>query len=123
MYYATDYIRTDMPPGAGWGGISREEWDRMIQREPYDEPASYIKVKDGLYIVACDEQNMARRGWTGNALLFLIDTDRVHDVGRSFGHAGMDVGKITTENYIFGAFGAFIYSDGKLEAVPNRYKK
>ncbi len=123
VYYATDYIRTDMPPGGTWGGYTRAEWNRLIQREPYDEPASYIKVKDGLYIVACDEQNMARRGWTGNALLFLIDTKRVHDVGRSFGHAGLNVGKVHTENYLFAAFGEFIYSDGVLEAVPNRYKK
>jgi hypothetical protein len=43
----------------------------------------------------------------------------VHDVGRSFGHTGLMEGKLRGENYLFGAFGEFVYSDGKLEARPN----
>ncbi|MCE5342841.1 MAG: NAD(P)H-binding protein [Eubacteriales bacterium] len=122
VYYATDYMRVAMPEGKGWGNTDPVEWDEMIRREPYDEPAAFIKIKHGLYVVSCMEKNMACRGWTGNSLLFLIDTVRVHDVGRSFGHAGMETGKVHTENYLFGAFGEFVYSDGVLESQPNRYK-
>lgn len=93
-----------------------------MKREPYDEPAHYIKIKPGLYLVSCQEKNMASRGRTGNSLLFLIDTRRVHDVGRSFGHAGSETGKVHPENYIFGAFGEFVPSDGVLESQPNPYR-
>jgi len=34
----------------------------------------------------------------------------------------MDKGQVHPENYIFGAFGEFVESDGKLEAMPNRYR-
>ncbi|MBQ6383387.1 MAG: MoaF N-terminal domain-containing protein [Clostridia bacterium] len=122
VYYATDYIRVTMPEKTGWGDRDRKSWDELVEREPYDEPAHYIKIKPGLYLVSCQEKNMACRGWTGNSLLFLIDTRRVHDVGRSFGHAGSETGKIHPENYIFGAFGEFVPSDGVLESQPNLYK-
>jgi hypothetical protein len=45
----------------------------------------------------------------------------VHDVGRSFGHAGLQEGKVRPENYLFSAYGDFVYSDGVLEAKPNVY--
>jgi len=122
VYYATDYMRVTMPPNTGWAGADPKAWDELIEREPYDEPAAFIRIKPGLYLVSCMEKNMACRGWTGNSLIFLIDSRRVHDVGRSFGHAGMDKGQVHPENYIFGAFGEFVESDGKLEAMPNRYR-
>jgi putative NADH-flavin reductase len=121
VYYATDYMRVKMPDGKGWAGADPLDWEEMMEREPYDEPAAFIKIKNGLYVVSCNEQNMSTRGWTGNSLLFLIDTQRVHDVGRSFGHAGMEVRKVHPENYLFGAFGEFVESDGVLESQPNRY--
>ena len=123
VYYCTDYCRITFPEGRAWGSMSREEFQEMLDLEPYDEKAAYIKIKDGLYLVSVMEQNMSRRGFTGNSLLFLIDTVRVHDVGRSFGHAGLREGKVRPENYIFGAFGDFVYSDGVLEAKPNVYLK
>ena len=119
VYYATDYMRVTMPENIGWGDRDRKSWDELIEREPYDEPAHFIKIKPGLYLVSCQEKNMACRGWTGNSMIFLIDTQRVHDVGRSFGHAGLEVGKVHPENYLFGAFGEFVPSDGVLEAQPN----
>ncbi|MDR0999942.1 MAG: MoaF N-terminal domain-containing protein [Clostridiales bacterium] len=121
VYYCTDYCRVTFPPATAWGDASPEEWEAMLERAPYDEKAAYIKVRDGLYLVSVLEQNMSRRGLTGNSLLFLIDAKRVHDVGRSFGHAGLQEGNVHGENYIFGAYGNFVYSDGKLEAKPNIY--
>ena len=123
VYYATDYMRVTRPDGKGWGALDASEWDELIEREPYDEPAAFIKIKHGLYLVSCMEKNMACRGFTGNSLLFLIDTLRVHDVGRSFGHAGMETGKVHPENYLFAAFGEFVPSDGVVESKPNRYRE
>ena len=123
VYYATDYIRVTMPENRGWAEIDEEDWNELIDREPYDEPAFYIKLKPGLYLVGCMEKNMACRGMTGNSMLFVIDTKRVHDVGRSFGHAGLETGQVRPENYLYGAFGEFVKSDGVLESMPNIYRE
>jgi hypothetical protein len=40
-------------------------------------------------------------------------------VGRSFGHTGA-APNFTPENYIFGAYGDFVFSDGLLEAKRNK---
>ncbi|MDR1531616.1 MAG: NAD(P)H-binding protein [Clostridiales bacterium] len=123
VYYHPNYIRATftpealkrMPPAAP---EQREGW----LENPYDEKAAYIKVRDGLYIVSIIEQSMARRGLPGNSLLFLMDTERVHDVGRSFGHTGQFGGEgYLPENYLFGAYGEFVYSDGGLESKPPFY--
>lgn len=123
VYYATDYMRVTQPANTGWAGADPKAWQELMDREPYDEPASFIKLRPGLYLVSCMEKNMACRGWTGNSLLFVIDTRRVHDVGRSFGHAGMETGHVHPENYIFGAFGEFVESDGVIESQPNLYRE
>lgn len=72
------------------------------QRGVYEDHAAYIKVKDGVYIVSLLETLLCRSRGHGNSLLFLMNLNDMHDVGRSFGtnDAGED------ENYVFGAFGA-----------------
>lgn len=120
VYYATDYMRITFPEKNTWSMV-REDFADTMEREPYDEKAAFIKMRDNLYIVSCVEQNKSKRGLTGNSMLFLIDTLRMHDVGRSFGYAGLQEGKVHPENYVFGAYGNFIYSDGVLEAKPNVY--
>ena len=91
---------------------------------PYDEKAVYVKVRDGLYVVSFTEQNYSKRGRIGNSLLFLMDTDRLHDVGRSFGHAGQ-FGAVTfhPENYLFGAYGEYMAPNGdeQMETEPPFY--
>jgi putative NADH-flavin reductase len=84
----------------------------------YDESAVYIKIKENIYTINSLEKHKAMRGLSGNSMLFLMDTARVHDVGRSFGHREDHV---TPENYLFGAYGDFVQSDGKLEAEGTLY--
>lgn len=67
----------------------------------FEEPSSYVKIKDGVYLFSFVEELMARSGRTGNSMLFVMNLNRMHDVGRSFGYNGE--GK--QENYTFGAFG------------------
>jgi putative NADH-flavin reductase len=122
-YYHPNYVRATFLPEAlkklaPTTPEQREGW----ANHPYDEKAAYIKVREGLYVVGFTEQSMARRGLPGNSLLFLMNTMRVHDVGRSFGHTGQFGGEgYLPENYLFGAYGEFVESDGEFESKPPFY--
>jgi hypothetical protein len=120
VYYCTDYIRVTFPEGKVWGDVPPQEFLDALEQYPYDEKAFYIKIKENIYLIAVAEQNMAKRGLSGNSLVFLIDAKRVHDLGRSFGHTGKGP-NFEPENYIFGAYGDFVYSDGIIEARKNKY--
>ncbi|MDR1766795.1 MAG: NAD(P)H-binding protein [Lachnospiraceae bacterium] len=120
VYYHANYMRVTFDPA------DMREPDPVMMEEmrqnPYDEKTWYIKIKEGVYLVNCSEQNMSRRGRTGNSMLFLEDLKRMHDVGRSFGHAtDPATGEVHGENYIFGAYGKWMESDGSVESLPNVY--
>lgn len=114
VYYHPNYVRASFSPKAlermaPPPAADQEAW----ASHPYDEKAVYVKIRDGLYVVSFTEQSMSRRGKIGNSLLFLMDTDRLHDVGRSFGHAGQFGGiDYRPENYLFGAYGEYMAPDG-----------
>ncbi|GHV02314.1 hypothetical protein FACS189485_02410 [Spirochaetia bacterium] len=120
VYYSTSYVRVTFPDGQAWGDGPPEAFLAEMERYPYDEKTVYVKIKDNIYLVSVCEQNMARRGLGGNSLVFLIDTERVHDIGRSFGVTGT-APEFMPENYIFGAYGDFVHSDGILEAKKRVY--
>jgi hypothetical protein len=123
VYYSPFYIRGIIPPENLPDMVVSPEDAALWADNPYDEKVRFIKIKRNIYLVNIIEQNMSKRGMPGNSLLFLMDTERVHDVGRSFGHAG-NVGagnKHEPENYLFAAYGDFMYSDGQAEAVKNPY--
>ena len=114
VYYHTNFCRgtftperlAKMPPPTP---ESRAAW----KENPYDEKATYVKMREGLYAVSFVEQSMARSGRVGNSLLFMMNTDRLHDVGRSFGHSGQFGGTgYLPENYLFGAYGEWVTNDG-----------
>jgi putative NADH-flavin reductase len=121
VYYSTHYIRATFPPDRM--PFTTPEAAAEWEANPYDEKAVYIKIKRNVYLVSAIEQNMSKRGLPGNSLLFLMDLERVHDVGRSFGHTGnTQAGDgISPENYMFAAYGEFVASDGKLESAKNLY--
>jgi putative NADH-flavin reductase len=116
VYYHPNYVRApvaiDVPEPVP------EFIKQMKSGQGYDEPATYIKVKDWIYIVEINEQVSARRGHNGNSLLFLMNLKRLHDVGRSFGHSG----ERKPENYLFSAFGKWVKSDGSIEAFESLYR-
>jgi putative NADH-flavin reductase len=121
VYYHPHYQTVTYAEGKGWGDIPLDMWNAYVEANPYDEPAWYVKIKENIYLVSVIEQNMARRGMAGNSLLFLLDAGRVHDVGRSFGYTGQ-APEFYPENYIFGAYGDFVYSDGVIEAKWSKGK-
>lgn len=71
------------------------------------EPALYIRIKKGIYVFAFAEQNLEKftgPRTRGNSLAFLMNLERMTDVGRSFGTNAQQ----QPENYCFGAYGAEI---------------
>ena len=108
-------------------GISRDipqppEAIAAMSRNPYEEEAHYIKLREGFYLLQFLEKNMSRRGISGNSLLFVMDMKRVHDVGRIFGHApNKGEGLPELENYGVSAVGRFMPSDGVIEARVSPY--
>ena len=124
VYYSPYYVRGTFPPEAlaRLPPMTPEEAAAWAEN-PYDEKATYIKIKRNIYALSIIEQHMSKRGAPGNSLFFLMDLERVHDVGRSFGHRG-NVGagnKFEGENYMFAAYGDFVASDGTIEAQKNVY--
>ena len=113
VYYHPNYMRGTFTPEA----LARMEPPTPEQaaawkENPYDEKTAFVKMREGLYAVTCVEQSMSRSGRVGNSLLFMMDTKRLHDVGRSFGHSGQFGGAgYIPENYLFGAYGEFVESD------------
>lgn len=77
----------------------------------YEEPGDYIKIKDGIFVFNANEEMACRDRGQGNNLFFLMNLNRMHDVGRSFGHNGDG----QPENYTYGAFG-YYYDTSELQA-------
>ncbi len=69
-----------------------------------EEPSSYVKIKDGVFLFTFVESDMAKLTGHGNMMCFLMNLNRLHDVGCSFGHNGEGA----RENYTFGAIGTYV---------------
>ncbi len=111
VYYCPHYIRAAFP---GQNTIVSDP----AGGHPYDENCAYVKIKEHIYLVSFLENNMTIQGGIGNNMLILMNTARLHDVGRSFGlHRDR-----TPENYMFSAIGAWAESDGGIEAAPSKYR-
>ena len=57
-----------------------------------DEPAQYIRIKEGMYLVSATEQNMEKllgekMGFRSDNLIFLDNWNRMYSVGRGYGTA------------------------------------
>lgn len=106
VYTDSNYIRI----GEGMGEIP--------ESAAYDERCHYIKVKENIYLLSFLEDNLTYAGKTGNNMLILANTARLHDVGRSFG-LGLTG---APENYMFAAIGAWNYDKDGVEDRPSLYR-
>jgi putative NADH-flavin reductase len=113
VYFDSHYIRV-----AGRPGMENSPMAIEMRENPYDEPCHYIKIKKHIYLVSFLEDHLTFRGKTGNNMLILMNSARLHDVGRSFGlgQTGMP------ENYMFSAVGQWMESDGSVESEPSKYR-
>jgi hypothetical protein len=87
------------------------ERERLNALRLYEEPADYIKIKDGIYVFNMTETMANRERGQGNNLLFAMNLNRMYDVGRSFGFNGEG----QPENYTYGAYGEY-YDESELLA-------
>jgi|GEM_PF-252140 len=108
VYSSERYYRLTLPKAA-LEKIKEESPERYASMSGengkfFEEPSSYVKIKEGMYLFSFVEDYMARQGRTGCTLCFLMNWDRMYDVGRSFGYNGNN----ERENYTFGAYGEFV---------------
>ncbi len=92
-----------------------ERWGSIF----FEEPCSYVKLGDHLYLMTFIETNRNRvdPNEGGGDLLAIIDTQTVHDVGRTFG-----VGPDGRANFgLLTAKGRFVDSDDPLNDAPSPY--
>lgn len=89
-------------------------YERLSKRNVetiYEEPCNMIKIKDGIYVFECNEEMANRERGSGNDLFFLMNLNRMHDVGRSFGYNSEG----QPENYTYGAFGEYYDASALIE--------
>lgn len=88
-----DAIKDDpVDSGASAGNRIRQA---MRELPSSDEPAFYVKIKDGIYFVSITEQNMekyygAKVGFRSDNLCFLDNWNRMYSVGRGYGTMTMN---------------------------------
>jgi len=99
-------------------GESAEGEELTRETSVYEEPSDYIKIKDGMYIFSMTEYHMCiERPAGGSNLLFLMDLNRLIDVGRAFGWSGEN----KPENYTYSAYGQYVDSSEFLEKDSTYY--
>ena len=91
--------------------------DFFNKERVYEEPSDYIKIKDGIYVFSMTESMMCRERGQGNNLLFLMNLNRMYDVGRSYGHNAEG----NPENYTYGAYGMYVDASDTLEKRSTAY--
>ncbi len=67
----------------------------MKEMPSSDEPADYVRIKEGMYFISVTEQNLEkilsdRFGFRSDNLCFLDNWDRMYSVGRGFGAKTVD---------------------------------
>ena len=103
-YYNVTMPKSDRPPTPAQIEEGKAMAESFAGYKDPTEPALYIRIKKGIYVFAFAEQNLEKftgPKTRGNSLAFLMDLERMIDVGRSFGTNANQ----QPENYCFGAYG------------------
>ena len=94
VYYDSNWYRIAYPKNkveTGEMPDSTRKIREMMQSMPSnDEPAKYVKIKEGMYLVSVTEQNLEKLlgekfGFRSDTLCFLDNWKRMYSVGRGFG--------------------------------------
>ena len=116
-YYRLTIVKEDFLGSEPDDPEAFRERQRRDEMRLYEEPGDYIKIKDGIYIFNANEEMSCRERGQGNNLFFLMNLNRMHDVGRSFGHNGEG----QPENYTYGAFGEYYDASDLLARTSTEY--
>ena len=94
VYFSTNWYRIGYPKDSSRAAevpdSIRTIRESMKQMPGSDEPAYYVKIKEGMYLVSVTEQNMEKIlgdkiGFRSDTLCFLDNWKRLYSVGRGFG--------------------------------------
>jgi len=121
-YYASDFYRITYPRDQARSKEAIEQaesMNAMVNSLPSsDEPAHYVRIKKGLYLVTVTEQNMEKllgsaMGFRSDTLTFLDNYNTCYDIGRGFGTMttkNPDTGEETNANInvLIGAYARII---------------
>ncbi|MDR0859113.1 MAG: MoaF N-terminal domain-containing protein [Oscillospiraceae bacterium] len=127
-YYAPNWYRITYPKSAQASqeaAATTDNFNSLVSALPSsDDPSHLVKIKDGVYLVSCTEQNMekilgAKAMFRSDTLCFLDNYNHVYDVGRGFGTMTMTNPETQeeTDSDVFVMIGAY----GKIQD-PELYK-
>jgi hypothetical protein len=119
VYYNPFYYRISRLDSPEWERRPKPTPEQLaeMQEWPTDEPSTYIKIKDNIYLFSFIEDSYIRKRGRGYNLQICMDIDRLHDVGKSFG-----INPNGPENYLFVAVGQWEESDGSIESQESKYR-
>ena len=129
VYYSSNWYRITLPKDDADSKEAlemSEMFDEMMKKLPgSDEPAFYVKIKEGIYLVSITEQNMEKIlgdkvGFRSDTLCFLDNWNRLYSVGRGFGTMTTD-GKDREIFIMIGKYGRPEDVDEHLFTDPNPY--
>ena len=129
VYYSSNWYRITFPKDddASKEALEMNEMFTEIMKEMpgSDEPAFYVKIKEGIYLVSITEQNMEKIlgdkvGFRSDTLCFLDNWNRMYSVGRGFGTMTAD-GQDREIFVMIGKYGSPEDVDEHLFTDPNPY--
>jgi hypothetical protein len=123
IYHGTDHFRlgdSEKQLAENATEEAKEHYELFLKRKGiypcYEEPAYYIKLREGFYLYSVTESNINRilpqQG--GNQLLILLNAYRVRYIGRVFGLRGDG----SVENDFIGGIGRFSAQPDTVESRP-----
>ncbi len=122
VYHSPYWYRIGYPRNADTKEVpdSTKKIRALMKKMPSsDEPASYVRIKEKMYLVSVTEQNLekllgAEFGFRSDTLCFLDNWDRLMSVGRAFGTKTLEDG---TDRELFIMIGKY----GSPEEVDERF--
>ncbi|MCL2226991.1 MAG: MoaF N-terminal domain-containing protein [Oscillospiraceae bacterium] len=129
VYHSTNWYRIGYPKDRQMSKeaeAQNEMFQNILKELPSsDEPAYYVKIKEGVYLVSVTEQNMEKIigdkiMFRSNTLCFLDNWNRMYSVGRGFGTSTME-GKESQIYVMIGKYGVPEEVDESFFTNPNPY--
>lgn len=129
VYYSSNWYRITFPKDDASSKEAlemNEMFTEMMKKLPgSDEPAFYVKIKEGIYLVSITEQNMEKIlgdkvGFRSDTLCFLDNWNHLYSVGRGFGTMTTD-GQDREIFVMIGKYGSPADVDKHFFTDPNPY--
>jgi|GEM_PF-410537 len=135
-YYCTNSYRITYPRDPAYSEIAKRMsnmFNEILSKLPSsDEPCTYIKIKDGMYLFTLTEANGEKilgaemGGFRSNTMSYLDNFKTLRGYGRSFGTSTPPDGDEIRRHLMFATYGKVVDPDsdenfGKLLSDPNPF--